>query len=88
MSIQSILARPSSLELLEDETNLLLLRSLVSGESLSVNINALSRILRKHRNTIRKEVLRLLEYRVVNPPVCPFFGLHKEYPLLVDVILS
>jgi hypothetical protein len=46
-------ARPSSSELLEDETNLLLLKSLVSGESVSVNVNAMSRLLRKHRNTIR-----------------------------------
>jgi len=45
----------------------------------------MSRLLRKHRNTIRKEVLRLLEYRVVNQPVCPFIGLYKEYPLLVVV---
>ena len=65
--------------------NLRLLKSLVSGESVSVNVNALSRLLRKHRNTIRKEVLQLLEYKVVNPPVCPFAGLYKEYPMLVVV---
>lgn len=85
MSVVSATARPSSSDLLEDETNLLLLRSLVSGESVSVNINALARLLRRHRNTIRNEVLQLLEHKVVNPPVCPFMGLYREYPLLVVV---
>lgn len=81
----SAFVRQTSAELLEDETNLLLLRSLVSGESVSVNINALARLLGRHRNTIRKEVLQLLEHKVVNPPVCPFVGLYREYPLLVVV---
>jgi len=85
VSTLSTLFRPSSSDLLEDETNLLLLRSLVSGGSVSVNINALARVMRKHRNTIRKEVLQLLERKVVNPPVCPFMGLYREYPLLVIV---
>jgi len=62
-----------------------LLKSLVSGESVSVNVNALSRLLRKHRNTIRKMVLQLLEYEVVNQAICPFMGLYRQYPLLVIV---
>jgi len=85
VSIPSMFASYSSAELLEDETNLLLLKSLVSGESVSVNVNVLSRLLRKHRNTIRKEVLRLLEYKVVNPSIFPFMGLYRQYPLLVIV---
>jgi hypothetical protein len=85
MSIVSVAAKLPSSELLDDETNLLLLRSLVSGESVTVNINALARVLGRHRNTIRKEVLQLLEHKVVNAPVCPFMGLYKEYPLLVVV---
>jgi len=70
---------------LDDEINLLLLRSLVSGRAVSVNIGVLARKLRRHRNTVRKEVLRLLEHNVVNKPICPFVGLYREYPLLVVV---
>jgi hypothetical protein len=77
--------RPSSPELLEDETNLLLLRSLVSGESVSVNISALSSRMGKHRNTLRNGLAELLEHKVVNIPICPFMGLYREYPLLVVV---
>lgn len=69
----------------EDETNLLLLRSLVSGQCVSVNLSALSSAIRKHRNTTRKEVDALLKQRVINPPVCPFMGLYREYPLLVII---
>jgi len=81
----SLFGRRYSPELLEDEVNLRLLKMLVSGECVSVNISTLSRSLRKHRNTVKKEVLWLLENRVVNRPVCPFMGLYKEYPLLVIV---
>ena len=85
VSILSAFGRPYSSELLEDETNLRLLRMLVSGECVSVNINALSKLVRRHRNTVRNDVVRLLENHVVNPPVCPFMGLYREYPLLVIV---
>ncbi len=84
MSTLSVLDRLSLSELC-DETDLLLLRSLVSGESVSVNLSALSKKLGKHRNTIRKEILRLFEYEIVNEPVCPFVRLYQEYPLLVVV---
>jgi len=79
------LSRPFSSDLVEDEMNLLLLRSLVSGESVSVNISALSEKTKRHRNTLRNAVAELLERKVVNPPVCPFMGLYREYPLLVVV---
>jgi len=85
VSSLSPIARTYPTELPEDEIDVQLLQSLVSGESVSVNINALSRMLRKHRNTIKKEVLKLLEHKVVNAPVCPFLGLYREYPLLVIV---
>jgi hypothetical protein len=68
---------------LEDKINLLLLKNLISGESVSVNISMLAKKLQKHRNTIRKEVLQFLEYKVITKPVCPFIGLFREYPLLV-----
>lgn len=81
----SLFTRQFSPELLEDEMNLRLLKMLVSGECVSVNIAALSKSLRKHRNTIRKETIWLLEKHVVNQPVCPFMGLYREYPLLVII---
>jgi hypothetical protein len=74
-----------SAESLEDETNLRLLRSMVSGECVSVNINALSRTLHRHRNTVRKEINWLFESKVITQPICPFVGLYREYPLLVIV---
>ena len=72
-------------ELLEDEMNLLLLRNLVSGRCVSVNLSALAKATGRHRNTVRNEVDELLRKRVVNLPVCPFMGLYREYPLLVVV---
>ncbi len=85
MSILSVFGRPHSTELLDDEINLRLLKSIVSGESVSVNIHSLSKLLRRHRNTVRKDVSWLFENHVVNPPICPFIGLYREYPLLVIV---
>ena len=81
----SRLVGPLSSEMVEDETNLLLLRSLVSGKCVSVNLSALSKATGRHRNTVRNEVRELLERKVVNPPVYPFMGLYREYPLLVVV---
>jgi len=74
-----------SSDMLNDETNLLLLRSLVSGECVSVNLSALSNTLKRHRNTVRNELHALIEQKIVNAPVCPFVGLYREYPLLVIV---
>lgn len=75
-------------ELLDDRENLLLLESLVSGEAVSVNFSALSKILNKHRNTIKKKVDVIFERKIIDRPLCPFFGLYKIYPLLVVVHLN
>ena len=75
-------------ELLDDRNNLLLLESLVSGEAVSVNFSALSKILNKHRNTIKKKVDAIFERKIIDRPLCPFFGLYKIYPLLVVVHLN
>jgi hypothetical protein len=83
-TLSRLLGRASS-EVLEDETNLLLLRNLVSGRCVSVNLSALAKATGRHRITVRNEVTELLERKVVNPPVCPFMGLYREYPLLVVV---
>jgi len=75
-------------ELLDDRDNLLLLEDLVSGEAVSVNFSALSKILNKHRNTIKKKVNAIFIRKIIDRPVCSFIGLYKIYPLLVVVRLN
>lgn len=75
-------------KLLDDKENLLLLDSLVSGEAVSVNFSALSKILNKHRNTIKKKVDTIFERKIIDRPICPFFGLYKIFPLLVVVRIN
>ncbi|MHA2214188.1 MAG: hypothetical protein ACW992_13595 [Candidatus Thorarchaeota archaeon] len=69
--------------LLNDRTNLLLLKHLCSGNGVSVNYSSLSNMLRKHRNTIKKRVIELFRRELLDRPVFPFIRLLKEYPLLV-----
>ena len=71
--------------LLDDRDNLILLENLVSGNAVSVNFSSLSRMLGKHRNTIKKKVESIFNYKIIDRPVFPFRGLYKVYPLLVAV---
>jgi len=66
-----------------NDLNYRLLKRLVYGDGVSININCLSKNLNKHRNTVRARVKGLFENRVLNPPIFPYMGLYKEYPLLV-----
>ena len=75
-------------ELLEDMDNLKLMEELVSGNAVSVNISELSRILGKHRNTIKNKVDALLGHHIIDPPIYPFHGLYRAYPLLAVVYLD
>jgi len=68
---------------LKEELNLRLLRNICSGNGLDVNLSYLSRHLRRHRNSIRERVRNLLSHKIIDRPIFPFFGLFKEYPLLV-----
>jgi len=70
-------------DLLKDQINLNLLRNICSGKGLDVNLSYLSRHLRRHRNSIRERVRNLLQHKIIDRPIFPFFGLFKEYPLLV-----
>ncbi len=70
-------------DLLHDEKNLILLRNICFGKSVSVNYSQLSRLLNKHRNTVRKRVVKLLNLGIIDRPVFPFIGILKDYPLLV-----
>ncbi len=62
-----------------------LLRKLVFGEGVSANIHCLSKNLRKHRSTIQGRIEEIFDKQLLNPPVFPYMGLYKEYPLLVLV---
>ena len=75
-------------DLLDDRENLVLLESLVSGDAVSVNFSALSKILDKHRNTIKKKVEAIFDHRIIDRPICPFLGLYKVYPLLAVVRMN
>jgi len=75
-------------DLLDDRENLFLLESLVSGDAVSVNFSALSKILNKHRNTIKKKVEAIFDHRIIDRPICPFLGLYKVYPLLAVVRMN
>lgn len=69
--------------LLHDELNLKLLSYICSGQGVHVNINELSRLLHKHRNTIRERVNQLFDHGIISKPVYPFSWLYNEYPLMI-----
>ncbi|MFX1482577.1 MAG: hypothetical protein ACFFCP_05230 [Promethearchaeota archaeon] len=69
--------------MLNDEKNLLLLKHICSGKGVSMNISVLSRLLKKHRNTVMRRVTCLIQQGVIDRPVFPFIHLLSEYPLLV-----
>ncbi len=70
-------------DLLNNELNLKLLKYLVSGEGVEINISELSKNLSKHRNTIKDRINQLLEHKIINKPQYPFPWLFKELPLMI-----
>ena len=71
--------------LIENIENVQLLEELVSGNAVSVNLSALSRILDKHRSTIKNKVETILENNILAPPICAFLGLYSLLPLLAII---
>jgi predicted transcriptional regulator len=71
------------MHLLEDSRNLQLLKYLVSGEGISVKINAIARDLHIHRATAKKKVEFLFDENLLTRPFHPFSYLYNTYPLLV-----
>ena len=69
--------------MIDEESDYPLLQSLVYGKGVSVNIYALTKALKKHRNTVRKRAQELFENGVLERPFFPFVRLFREYPLLV-----
>ncbi|HUV33894.1 MAG TPA: hypothetical protein VMW22_03115 [Candidatus Desulfaltia sp.] len=72
-------------KLLDAVDNLKLLEELVSGNAVSVNISELSRILGKHRNTIKNKVEAIFRHNILDPPIYPFHGLYRVYPVLAII---
>ncbi len=71
------------MNILDDEFNLRLLRLLVSGNGVRVNINSLAKEMQMHRTTIKNRLDRLLEKGILDRPRYPFIHLFQEYPLLI-----
>ncbi len=69
----------------DEELNLRLLRHLLSGEGVHVNISELSRDMDMHWATAKKKLQYLYDNDILNPPFYPFVQLYEEYPLLVLV---
>jgi DNA-binding Lrp family transcriptional regulator len=72
-------------DLLNDTLNLDILENICSGTGVDVNISALSKTFKKHRNTIKSQVRDLFDLKIINKPIYPFIQLYQEYPLLVVV---
>jgi predicted transcriptional regulator len=70
-------------DLLTDKLNLDILEKLCSGVGVEVNISALAKFFKRHRNTIKSQVNALFEYNIINRPIYPFTWLCQVYPLLV-----
>jgi len=75
-------------DLLDDVTNLEILKNVCSGSGVFVNMTWLSRHFKRHRNTVQKRVDDLIRNKIINPPVCPFVALYKAYPLLIVVFAN
>ncbi|RLF59334.1 MAG: hypothetical protein DRN27_02895 [Thermoplasmata archaeon] len=73
------------MNLLDDEINLRLILYLVSGEGISVNIDALSKSLNLHRVTVKKKLKKLIDLNFITLPFYPFSYLYKAYPMLILV---
>jgi len=70
-------------DLLNDELNLKLLKFIIMGKGVEINVSELAKKLGKHRNTIKSRVDQIIEYKIVNKPRYPFPWMFKELPLMV-----
>lgn len=66
-----------------DLLDLHLLEKICSGEGIEINIASLSRLIKKHRKTVKERVDMLLSNKIIDRPVAPFKALFRELPLLV-----
>ena len=68
---------------LEDQLNLKIMEQICSGNGVTVNVTELSNLFEKHRNTIKNNIAKLFEHKILERPSYPFSHLFKEWPLLV-----
>lgn len=69
--------------ILEDQLNLKIMELICSGKGVSINVTELSNIFEKHRNTIKNNITKIFEYKILEKPSYPFTQLFTEWPLLV-----
>jgi len=62
-----------------------MIKELINGDCVNVNINLLSKKLGIHRATVQKKVRKLMEEEVLTQPAYTFPALFQLYPLLVLV---
>ncbi len=70
---------------LSDTLNLRILRSLLSGDGVSINISVLSKKYDIHRATAKKKMDRLVHSGTISHPTYPFPKLYDLYPLVILV---
>lgn len=70
-------------KIFEDHLNLKIMELLCEGEGVTVNTTELSKVLGRHRNTIKNNIYKLFEHKIIEKPSYPFSHLFKEWPLLV-----
>jgi hypothetical protein len=70
---------------LDDRLNLDILENICYGTGVEVNISALAKTFKRHRNTIKEQVRALFEHRILDRPIFPFIWLYTEYPMLLVV---
>jgi len=70
---------------LDDEINLRLLRYLVSGEGITINIRSIAKDLEIHRATAKRKLEILFNSNILTTPFYPFPYLYEAYPLLILV---
>ena len=69
----------------DDELNLRLLRYLVAGEGVNVNISSISDLLDVHRATAKRRLHQLIDSGLIKEPSFPFPYIFNKYPLLALV---
>lgn len=71
--------------MLNDMLNLRILENICTGDGVGVNISALAKKLKRHRNTVKTQVDALFDNRLIIKPFFPFVELFNQRPLLTVV---
>lgn len=71
--------------MINDKLNLRILEKICSGEGVTINVNFISKKLKKHRNTINGYVKELFEHNIIMPPYYPFLEMFNQRQLFAVV---